>query len=65
MKINKIVIAEPSPIVAAGLLRFFEDMNQIQVVSVVDNIDDLNDKMIVHNPSPNKKLPINWLEQEK
>ena len=50
MKINKIVIAEPSPIVAAGLLRFFEDMNQIQVVSVVDNIDDLNDKMIVHNP---------------
>ena len=50
MKINKIVIAEPSPIVAAGLLRFFEDLNQIQVVSVVDNIDDLNEKMIVHNP---------------
>ena len=50
MKINKIVIAEPSPIVAAGLLRFFEDLNQIQVVSVVDNISDLNDKMIVHNP---------------
>ena len=50
MKINKIVIAEPSPIVAAGLLRFFDDLNQIQVVSVVDNIDDLNDKMMVHNP---------------
>lgn len=50
MKINKIVIAEPSPIVAAGLLRFFDDLNQVQVVSVVDNIDDLNDKMIVHNP---------------
>ena len=50
MKINQIVIAEPSPIVAAGLLRFFDDLNQIQVVSVVDNIDDLNDKMIVHNP---------------
>ena len=50
MKINKIVIAEPSPIVSAGLLRFFEDLNQIQVVSVVDNISDLNDKMIVHNP---------------
>ena len=50
MKINKIVIAEPSPIVAAGLLRFFDDLNQIQVVSVVDNIDYLNDKMIVHNP---------------
>ena len=50
MKINKIVIAEPSPIVVTGLIRFFEDLNQIQVVSVVDNIDDLNDKMIVHNP---------------
>ena len=50
MKINKIVIAEPSPIVVAGLIRFFEDLNQIQVVSVVDNIDDLNDKMIIHNP---------------
>ena len=50
MKINKIVIAEPSPIVAAGLLKFFEDLNQIHVVSVVDNLDDLNDKMIIHNP---------------
>ena len=50
MRINKIVIAEPSPIVAAGLLKFFEDLNQIHVVSVVDNLDDLNDKMIVHNP---------------
>ena len=50
MKINKIVIAEPSPIVAAGLLKFFEDLNQIHVVSVVDNLDDLNDKMIIPNP---------------
>ncbi|MBR4156092.1 MAG: response regulator transcription factor [Bacteroidales bacterium] len=50
MKINKIVIAEPSPIVSAGLLRFFEDLNQLQVVSVIDNVDDLNDKMIVYNP---------------
>ena len=50
MKINKVVIAEPSPIVSAGLLRFFEDLNQINVVSVVTNIDDLNDKMVVHNP---------------
>ncbi len=50
MKINKIVIAEPSPIVSAGLLKFFEDLNQIHVVSVVDNLDDLNDKMLIHNP---------------
>ena len=50
MKINKIVIAEPSPIVSAGLLKFFEDLNQIHVVSVVDNLDYLNDKMLIHNP---------------
>ncbi len=50
MKINKIVIAEPSPIVSAGMLKYFEELNQIQVASVVDNIDDLNDKMIIHNP---------------
>ena len=50
MKINKIVIAEPSQIVAAGLLKVFEELNQIHVVSVVDNLDDLNDKMIIHNP---------------
>ena len=50
MKINKIIIAESSPIISAGLIKFFEDLNQIQVVSVVDNIDDLNDKMIIHNP---------------
>ena len=50
MKINKIVIAEPSPIVSAGMLKYFEDLNQIQVASVVDNIDDLNDKMIIHDP---------------
>ena len=50
MKINKIVIAEPSPIVTAGLLKFFEDLNQVHVVSVVDNLEDLNDKMIIHNP---------------
>ena len=50
MKINKIIIAEPSPIVSSGLLRYFENLNQIQIVSVVDSIDDLNDKIIVHSP---------------
>ena len=50
MKINKIVIAEPSPIVSAGLFRFLEDSNQLQIVSVVDNVDDLNDKMIIYTP---------------
>ena len=50
MKISKILIAEMSPIISAGLTSFFEDMNQIMVASVVDNIEDLQDKIIVHNP---------------
>ena len=50
MKISKILIAETSPIISAGLTSFFEDMNHIMVASVVDNIEDLQDKIIVHNP---------------
>lgn len=50
MKISKILIAETSPIISAGLTSLFEDMNQIMVASVVDNIEDLQDKIIVHNP---------------
>lgn len=50
MKMTKILIAEASPIISAGLSSYFNDMNQITVVSVVDNIDDLQDKIIVHNP---------------
>lgn len=50
MKISKILIAETSPIISAGLTSFFEDMNQIMVASVVDNIEDLQDKIIIHNP---------------
>ena len=50
MKISKILIVETSPIISAGLTSFFEDMNQIMVASVVDNIEDLQDKIIIHNP---------------
>lgn len=50
MKINKIIIVEPSPIVYAGLSDFINTMNQISIVSIIDNIDLLNDKMLVHNP---------------
>ena len=46
----KILIAESSPIISAGLSSFFNDMNQIAVASIVDNIDDLQDKIIMHNP---------------
>lgn len=50
MKTNKLIIVEPSPIISAGIAKFFEDLNQIQLVSVVDNVEDLQDKIIVHNP---------------
>lgn len=50
MKTNKIIIVETSSIISSGLSSFFNDMNQIMVTSIVDNIDDLQDKIIVHNP---------------
>ena len=50
MKVIKIIIAESSPIISSGLSSFFNDMNQIAVASIVDNIDDLQDKIIMHNP---------------
>ena len=50
MKVTKIIITESSPIISNGLSSFFNDMNQIAVASVVDNIEDLQDKIIVHNP---------------
>ena len=50
MKVTKILIAETSPIISSGLSLFFNDMNQITVASIVDNIDDLQDKIIMHSP---------------
>ena len=50
MKVTKILIAETSPIISSGLSSFFNDMNQITVASIVDNIDDLQDKIIMHTP---------------
>ena len=50
MKVTKILIAETSPIINSGLSSFLNDMNQIAVASIVDNIDDLQDKIIMHNP---------------
>ena len=50
MKVTKILIAETSPIISSGLSSFFNDMNQITVASIVDNIDDLQDKIIMHSP---------------
>lgn len=50
MKIIKILIAESSPIISSGLSSFFNGMNQIVVASIVDNVEDLQDKIIIHNP---------------
>lgn len=50
MKVNKIIIIEPSPIVTAGLIDFFKDINQIRIVSTLENIDDISNKIIIHDP---------------
>ena len=50
MKTNKLIIVEPSPIISAGLIRYLEDINQIQIVSVLDSAESLQEKIIVHNP---------------
>ena len=50
MKIIKILIAESSPIISSGLSSFFNGMNQIVVASIVDNVEDVQDKIIIHNP---------------
>lgn len=50
MRNNKIIIVETSNIISSGLSSFFNDMNQMTVASVVDNVEDLQDKMIIHNP---------------
>ena len=50
MKINKMMIAEPSPIISSGLISYLEDISQINIVTAVDNIDDLKDKMQLHSP---------------
>lgn len=50
MKTCKIIIAEPSPIIAAGIETFLESTNRLHVVSMVDNFDNLHERMIVHKP---------------
>lgn len=50
MKNNKILVVETSPLISSGLSSFFEGMNQFTVSAVVDNMEDLQDKMVIHNP---------------
>ena len=50
MKNNKVLVVETSPLISSGLSSFFEGMNQFTVSAVVDNMEDLQDKMVIHNP---------------
>ena len=47
---NKIIIIEPSPIVSAGLASFFDDIKQITIVSQLDRIDRMEEKLAAYNP---------------
>ena len=47
---KKIIIVEPSPIVSAGLASYFDDMKQVSIVSQLDRIDRMEDKLAAYNP---------------
>lgn len=47
---NKIIIVEPSPIVSAGLASYFDDTKQISIVSQLDRIDRMEEKLAAYNP---------------
>lgn len=47
---NKIIIVEPSPIVSAGLTSFFDDIKQASIVSQLDRIDRMEEKLSAYNP---------------
>lgn len=47
---NKIIIVEPSPIVSAGLASYFDDIKQVSIVSQLDRIDRMEEKLTAYNP---------------
>ena len=47
---NKVIIVEPSPIVSAGLASYFDDCKQISIVSQLDRIDRMEEKLATYNP---------------
>ena len=51
MKSEKtIIIVEPSPIVSAGLASYFDDIKQVSIVSQLDRIDRMEEKLAAFNP---------------
>ena len=47
---NKIIIVEPSPMLSAGLAQYFDDVNQVSIVSQLDSLDRLEEKLASYNP---------------
>ena len=47
---KKIIIVEPSPIVSAGLASYFDDINQVSIVSQLDRLDSMEEKLAAYNP---------------
>lgn len=51
MKSDKtIIIVEPSPIVSAGLASYFDEIKQVSIVSQLDRIDRMEEKLAAFNP---------------
>lgn len=47
---NKIIIVDPSPMLSAGLAQCFDDIKQVSVVSQLDSMDRLEEKLASYNP---------------
>lgn len=47
---NKIIIVEPSPMLSGGLAQYFDDIRQVSVVSQLESIDRLEEKLASFNP---------------
>lgn len=47
---NKIIIVEPSPMLSGGLAQYFDDIRQVSVVSQLESIDRLEEKLASYNP---------------
>ena len=47
---NKVIIVEPSPIISAGLASYFDDCKQVSIVSQLDRIDRMEEKLATYNP---------------
>lgn len=46
---NKIIIVEPSPMLSGGLAQYFDDIRQVSVVSQLESIDRLEEKLASYN----------------